>query len=107
AQIRAGAARLSADLRAEPTFVARYYLGMALLNLGRAAEALPQFRAAQRFKPNDTRLVGQLVQLEAAVVEAAAARKAARLPVAKLAAPADGPRPSVLVEDGSPAVRPL
>jgi twitching motility two-component system response regulator PilG len=107
-RIQAGAARLAADVAAEPTFVAHYYLGMALLNLNRPYEALPHFRAAQAFKPNDTKLVGQLVQLEAAIVEAAPPpRKKPRRPPAPKPPVPDGPRKSVLVVDHSPVLRRL
>jgi CheY-like chemotaxis protein len=106
AKIRAGASRLSADVRAEPTFVAHYYLGIALLNLGRPADALPQFRAAQKFKPDDGHLVAQVVQLEATVVDVVSSeRKNAKAPAKDEAPAADGPRPSVLVVDDSPVYR--
>jgi twitching motility two-component system response regulator PilG len=104
-RIRDGAARLAADVRTHPTFVAHYYLGMALLNLGRPEEALPQFRAAQKFKPDDPNLVAHLVQLEAAVEDAAPpARKAPAKPRPAPSPTDPGPR-SVLVVDDSPTLR--
>lgn len=106
AKIQAGATRLSADVRAEPTFVAHYYLGLALLNLGRPADALPQFRAAQKFKPDDAHLVAQVVQLEAVVVDAASrAQKPTETPSKNGAPAAQGPKRSILVVDDSPVFR--
>jgi twitching motility two-component system response regulator PilG len=108
ARIRDGAARLAADVRTHPTFVAHYYLGMALLNLGRPEEALPQFRAAQKYKPDDPNLVAHLVQLEAAVEDAAPPTRKMQAPPRPRPAPqaptGPGPR-SVLVVDDSPTVR--
>jgi CheY-like chemotaxis protein len=86
--------------------VAHYYLGMALLNLGRADAALAQFRSAQKFKPDDFRLAAQVVQLEAAVVAAAPPPRKVQAPVRKTPPP-DGPPRSVLVVDDSPTIRRL
>jgi twitching motility two-component system response regulator PilG len=102
-RVQAGAARLAADAAAQPTFVVHYYLGMALLNLGKPDEALPQFRAAQRLKPVDPILAAQVVQLEAVLAEAAApAHRPADPPPPPV--PADGAR-TVLVVDDSPTLR--
>jgi twitching motility two-component system response regulator PilG len=102
-QVQAGASRLAADVAAQPTFVAHYYLGMALLNLGKPDEALPQFRAAQRLKPVDPILAAQVVQLEAVLAEAAPPARRPDPPPAPTP-PADGTR-SVLVVDDSPTLR--
>jgi twitching motility two-component system response regulator PilG len=107
ARVQDGAARLAADVRAHPTFVAHYYLGMALLNLGRPEDALPQFRAAQKYKPDDPNLVAQVVQLEAAVSDAAPpTRKFQAPPRARPTPPPAGPGPkTVLIVDDSPTLR--
>jgi twitching motility two-component system response regulator PilG len=100
-KVKEGVARLTADVMAQPTFVAHYYLGMALLNLGRPQDALPQFRSAQRLKPVDPILAAQVVQLEAVLAEPVApARRPATPP------PATGAR-SVLIVDDSATLRRL
>ncbi|HKB05186.1 MAG TPA: response regulator, partial [Gemmataceae bacterium] len=107
AKVRTGADRLATDLRVQPTYVAHYYLGMALLNLGRAADALAQFRAAQKFKPDDFQLAAQVVQLEALVPPPAPPPRKGPpgQTVRKTPPPATGPVRSVLVVDDSPTIR--
>jgi twitching motility two-component system response regulator PilG len=104
ARVQAGAARLAADARSQPTFVAHYYLGMAHLNLGKPEEALPQFRAAHRLKPDDPLLTAQVVQLEAVLADSAPPTRRMTSPPPPAAPAADGSR-SVLVVDDSPTLR--
>jgi twitching motility two-component system response regulator PilG len=108
-KVRDGAVRLATVVREQPDFFAHYYLGMAHLNLGRLAEAVAQFRAAQRLRPNDVPFAQQLAALEDALADAAPPTK--RIDLHSQAPKPQGrprdPRKSVLVVDDSPIVRRL
>jgi twitching motility two-component system response regulator PilG len=108
-KVRDGAARLATVVREEPDYFAHYYLGMAHLNLGRLAEAVAQFRAAQLLRPNDAAFAQQLAGLEDALADAAPPTKRIDLhsQVPKRSTKPHDPRKSVLVVDDSPTVRRL
>jgi twitching motility two-component system response regulator PilG len=101
-KILAGAERLEAVTRERPDYFAHYYLGMALLNLGRADDALVQFRTAQRFRPADSAFAAQVTGLERAMDEAAPLARPPALPGGPNSAPK-----SVMVVDDSPTIRKL
>jgi CheY-like chemotaxis protein len=71
AKIRTGAARLADVVRNDPSFINRYYLGIALLNLGKPDEAIGHFRAARGLRPNDSGLAAQVDHLQRALAESA------------------------------------
>lgn len=103
-KIEAGVARLLDLLSRKADFFTRYFLGMALLNLGRVEEAVEQFRTCRAMKPNDAVFAGQVELLEKAL--AAADRPAAHLAKTEPAAPTRT-RKSILVVDDSLITRKL
>lgn len=103
AKIWEGAARLAALARSRPDFLTCYYLGMALLNLGRPDEAVPHFRTARQLRPRDVAFAAQLARLEQALL--AAAPPTQRIKAEAQAAP-QATR-SVLVVDDNPTIRKL
>lgn len=108
-KVREGAARLATIVREQPDYFAHYYLGMAHLNLGRLPEAVAQFRAAHRLRPNDATFAAQLAGLEDALADAAPPTQRIDLhsQVPKPAIKPHDPRPSIIVVDDSPTVRRL
>src|SRR5262249_36526273 len=70
AKIEAGIALLKARLSNGPDYFTHYFLGMALLNLGRMEEAVGQFRTCRAMKPDDAVLAGQVDLLQQALAEA-------------------------------------
>jgi CheY-like chemotaxis protein len=103
-KIREGAARLGAEVRTKPDFVSHYYLGMALLNLGRPEEAVAHFRAARTFRPSDEGLAAQVDLLERAVNETAPPTRRIAVPVPE---DTEAVLKSVLVVDENPVLRKL
>jgi twitching motility two-component system response regulator PilG len=98
--IRAGAARMAASPQAKQDFSIQYYLGMALLNLGRIDDALAHFRAAQKWRPNDPGFTAQINALEQH-------RNGARKPAhahgpAPVPAPVPAPQPMVNFQRQAP-----
>jgi twitching motility two-component system response regulator PilG len=107
-KVRAGAERLAGVVREQPDYLAHYYFGMALLNLGQADEALAQFRAAQKFRPADSTFAAQVVGLEQALADAVptSGRPETSPPAPRASAPKFTPK-SVMVVDDSPTIRKL
>jgi twitching motility two-component system response regulator PilG len=103
-RIRAGVARLKERLSRGPDFFTQYFLGMALLNLGRLEEAIEQFRSCRAMKPKDNVFSAQVDLLERAVAEAD--RPTAQVAKVEPAAPPRTTR-TVLVVDDSLIVRKL
>jgi twitching motility two-component system response regulator PilG len=103
AKVRQGAERLAGIARERPEFFAHYYLGMALLNLGQAEEAMPQFRAALKFRPADSGFASQVAGLEEALAEVAQPAR----PAPPRPRPAGQKPRSVMVVDDSPTIRKL
>jgi CheY-like chemotaxis protein len=103
-KIQEGAARLAAENKAKPDFVGYYYLGMALLNLGKPEEAIGHFRSARTFRPSDEGLAAQVDLLERALNEVAP-------PTCRISTPESSLQPqaekSILVIDASPIARKL
>jgi CheY-like chemotaxis protein len=69
-KIEAGIAQLTARLSNGPDYFTHYFLGMALLNLGRLEQAVEQFRSCRAMKPDDAVLAGQVNLLQQALAEA-------------------------------------
>jgi twitching motility two-component system response regulator PilG len=69
-KIEAGIAQLKARLSNGPDYFTHYFLGMALLNLGRLEKAVEQFRSCRAMKPDDAVLAGQVDLLQRALAEA-------------------------------------
>lgn len=105
AKIRAGAERLSAALRSDPNFVHRYYLGMALLNLGKPDEAIGHFRAARSMRANDSGLANQIELLQRALADSAPPTQRMDRPFHE--SETEQPAKSILVVDQSTTIRKL
>ena len=103
-KIRGGIARLADAVRRESSFVNRYYLGMALLNLGKPDEAIGHFRAARTLRPNDAGLAAQVDLLQRALAESAPPTKRI-LP--QVETPTAESNKAILVVDESPTIRKL
>jgi len=108
-KVRAGADRLAGVIRAKPDYFNHYYLGMALLNLGQADEALAQFKAALQLRPGDDAFANQVKGLEiamAALVAPPPPRPEPPPPSPHSSAQPPAPK-SVMVVDDSPTIRKL
>lgn len=103
-KIERGAARLLAEVRAKPDFANQYYLGMALLNLGKPEKALAHFRSAQALNANDRAFASQVDLLDRALTEAS--RPPGRMGPMNLEMPSRNNR-TILVVDDSTTVRKL
>ncbi len=103
-RIQEGAARLSNKLKAKPDFQTHYFLGVALLNLGKPEAALAHFRTCQQLSPADKSLATHVDLLERALEEAAQPTR--RLPQV---APSqtEQPKQLILVVDDSTIMRKL
>jgi CheY-like chemotaxis protein len=99
-KVEEGISRLSLVLRTGQDFFTHYFIGIALLNLGRFDDALNHFKAAQRYRADDDAYDDMIISLEERrdAFEQAARRKAA----AELKA-----KKSVLVVDDSATIRKL
>jgi twitching motility two-component system response regulator PilG len=107
-RVRTGAARLATVIREKPDYFNHYYLGMALLNLGQADEALAQFKAALKLRPGDDAFANQVKGLEIAMAAIAAPPARPEPPPVPRPAANQAPTPkSVMVVDDSPTIRKL
>jgi twitching motility two-component system response regulator PilG len=94
-QLRGAIERHTTRLRHQPDYLGHFHLGLAHLNLNQFDEAITQFQAAWRLKPDERTLRSQITALMQ--------RKAARDRAAREAAP----QRVVLIVDDSPTIRKL